>query len=760
MKRKIKRHNIIFSSFILAALILITSCKHNFTGKGNNTLEDDYPKYIILKLNPELAGRQASPMLDQEILDNLEFEVTATNHQTNRSAPSSSDPDFFSQNENSNDPYEYKIKLAPGDWDVTVTGLYNGDEILEGSKLVSVRSNGSYHEEIKMYFIYPADGGYGFVDLEIDVTDVPNIASLEIKRSGNTTLNSIYYVEEGNGKRLIHISPVDEISAGNYNPILSFCTSDGTVLISIPETISVSNNMTTKYWIKSARNPFLSAAEADGSSKFVVTPALISQALNTIFYVNRTGGLSTNSGNDSSSPINNIENAFKRINANNNNDSIQNIQRDYIIFVENGAVASTLKADNPLNLYIYTIGTSKLSLTGALRVETNVNLTIENFTISSAFNCLDNSQVTANNISFSRNVNVGYDPTDETIDSSYRNITSLTITDCTIGGSTYCYANGTDKCTIDATNCTFNNTITNFGTITASGSGIERYNLICNGTSTTSFTALSTARKNIKGYITLNNSSSATFTNMNIGLDASSDKSVTLKDTSTAEFENVEINKNVDAQTGTNITFIGTTHFTGTISSPSSSYVNLASGVVLKLKDVASGLDKLAAIKVADPSPNRIVIESAVTGQTVSQAQVERFELHNNGYYLDYDSTNAKGIVKLSSMQIKEPTFGGCTITITGDKTTNSLGVISIGRDTDTGEKDLVITVSDPDENALTVTSVKQYLGTTEIQSAPGSAATTRTISFKCSVLETYTLEIRYKYKEIEYSALLTVKII
>ena len=768
MTKNSKIKNILISSFILMAIALTLSCKHNTTvNTPENTVQ-----YVILKINPGFTGRQASPMLDQEILDNLEFEVTAKYHGTNRTAPTSSDADFFEPNANSNDPYEYKIKLDSGiDWDVTVTGLYNDEEILKGSTLVSVKSNGSYHVEIQLTFI---SSGTGNVDLEIDVTAVPDIAKLKISNSGNTTLNSTFDVAQEGSKRIIHITtPEGGITAGDFTPVLSFCTSDDITLFSIPETITVSKNMTTKYWIKSARNPFLSAPDSNGGSSFVITPALITQALNTIFYVNNTNGNNTrNSGNDCSSPFKNIEYAFQRINVSNNNDFIQGLQRDYIVFVENGAAATTLKADHPLNLYIYTIGETKLQLSGTLRTEKNVNLTLENFTVNSKFYCDDNSHVSASNVTFLSFVYVGHNPSAEDADPAVSNTASLTLTNnCSIENITYCYAStdGTQKCSINATDCTFYNSVFNYGNFTATRSEITKKTststtaiskLECHGSSTTSFTALSTARKNIKGSVTLNNSSTASFTNMNLGADITTATSVTLNNTSSAVFENVEINKNLDAKAGSGITFAGATHFTGDVTSANSSTLNLASGVVLKIKDVEAGDSKLAAIKAASPSSNLTIIQSAVEGQTLTEAQVNRYELHNPGYYLAFDDTNAKGIAKLSSMQIKEPTFGGCTINIAGDKTTSSTGIISIGRDTSTGEKPLVITVTDPAGNALTVTNVKQYLGRTEIQSSSGSAATERTISFKCSELETYGLEIRFKFNEIEYSTMLTVKII
>ena len=247
---------------------------------------------------------------------------------------------------------------------------------------------------------------------------------------------------------------------------------------------------------------------------------------------------------------------------------------------------------------------------------------------------------------------------------------------------------------------------------------------------------------------------------MNLGADISTAISINLNNTSSAVFENVEITRSLDAKAGSSITFAGSTHFTGDVTSANSSTLNLASDVVLKIKDVEAGDDKFAAIKAASPSANLTIIQSAVEGQALTEEQIKRYELHNPGYYLAYDDTKAEGIAKLSSIQIIEPTFGGCTINIAGDKTTSSTGIISIGRDTSTGEKPLVITVNDPDENELTVTNVIQYLGKTRIQSAEGSEATERTISFKCSELETYGLEIRFIYNEIEYSTMLTVKII
>ena len=170
------------------------------------------------------------------------------------------------------------------------------------------------------------------------------------------------------------------------------------------------------------------------------------------------------------------------------------------------------------------------------------------------------------------------------------------------------------------------------------------------------------------------------------------------------------------------------------------------------------GTSKLAAIKVATPSSNLPVIQ-AIDGQEATKAQIDRFELHNNGYYLDYDETSKKGVVKLSWAQIKEPTVGGCTINITGNISTGDDGICLLGR----GDlpQSIKVTTADRDGNALIITSVKQYLGNTVISSAPDSTLpqTEKTISFERSKKETYGLEIRFKYNEIEYSEMFTVKI-
>ena len=789
MNRKSKIKNILITSLILAVVGLTAGCKHNLTDNNNSSAESSV-KYVVLKLNLGLSGRQASPSLDADVLSNLHFKVTAKNHATKKTATTVNDADFFVHNQGSTNPYEYKIKLDSGiDWDVTVTGYYGdpseGIEILKGEKLVSVQANGSYFEEIELFFI---TSNTGTVDLEIDVTDVPEITNLKISQ-GNTNLNGTYTATtEADGKRIIHITPDNPISAGNYNPILSFCNTDDVTIISIPETITVTKNMTTKYWISPAqnqsnapRNPFLSAPDSNGYSTFVLTHELISQSLNTIFYISSTGKPG-NSGNDYSSPLDKIENVFKRINAINNNDYgqasndsdfEQHFQRNFIIFVTGTAVApgtsaAPLTADHPLNLSIYPIGTASVPVTNYFKIGRNINLTMESLTFNNAFTCDDNSTVQAQNITFGKQIYVGHDPANDTTDEIH-NTVRFSMTDCGVGTAAYCYAStdGLEKCLITATNCTFSNSLTNKGgNVIATDTNIERNYSGSGNSSLILITSDNNPESNyINGSVTLDDSSSAIIRNTKIGegLSQSTNNSISIKSTSSAILANVEITKNIDAQSS--ITFLGNTHFTGSISSTSSYVLSLKQGVVLNIGDMDTGTSKLAAIKVATASssipitPNLPVIQ-AIDGQEATQAQINRFELHNPGYYLGYDAATKKGIAKLSWGQIQEPTFGGCTISF-GEGSNITSGdddILILAR----GDNPQSITVkaSDSAGTPLVIKCVKQYLGKTVISSTPESTTLkAQTISFQRSIKETYGLEITFIYNEIEYSEMFTVKI-
>lgn len=794
MKRKTTNKTILFSTLFLLFMITVLSgtsgCK--FNSRNNDESVENSIVFATLKLNAAVvSGRQASPMVDQEVLNKITFTVTAKDN-NNKDPNTKNDDDYFKELDEENNGYtrDYRIKLNPGVWKITVSGFLDGKEILKGNKTLTIKKNGSYSEEIPLYFITAKEGN---VDLVIDVSAVPDIVKLKITASGDNTLNNStgYMVEQKNGKRIINIKPTGTVKSGTWYPILTFCTANDVPVFSIPEVITVAQNMTTKYWIKSAKNPFLKDADENGRSSFVVTPALISEVLNTVFYVNGNTtksesnpypGNSANSGNDYTCPLDKIENAFNRINVSNNNDYLQNRKQNYIIFIKEKAAASALVADNPLNLSIYTINNGKITLSGNLSTGKNINLSlmgtvieendklVNNITVSNAFICNDGSTVTANNISFSRNVTAGYNPEAEDADLTLKNTASLIMNNCTIANTAYCYAStdGLEKCSITANNCTFKNTVTNYGTFTASSTDFEK-NLVCYRDSSFELTALAADRKSIKGSVTLNDSSSAVFSNVNIGAEvaSSTSNSIVLKNSSSAVFENVEVNKNIDAQSTTdenkivtahsNITFAGTTHFTGNVSSASSYVLNLRDGVVLKLKDVPAGDEKLAAIKVAVPSFNLPVIETADETQEIIAEQIERYELHNPGYYLAYDSESKKGVIKLSAIQVQEPTFGGCTITLNIDPGLSENGVYVLGKND--SPLDITVKVKDKDNNELNITSVKQYLGMTEISAAAGAAGTEKTISFIRDHYEIYSLEIRFIYNRIEYSTMLTVKI-
>ena len=299
------------------------------------------------------------------------------------------------------------------------------------------------------------------------------------------------------------------------------------------------------------------------------------------------------------------------------------------------------------------------------------------------------------------------------------------------------------------------------GIITANSTNFDK-NFIGKNNSKTVLTADEYLHNTIKGLVTFSETSSASFKNIDIDYTGTSSNSITLEGTSSLVIENAVINKNIDTTTGTNITFVGNTHFKDNSTLPKSFVLKQKNNVILKLKNIPAytgtdtGNSKLAAIELENPSYNLVVMEGA-EGQDLTQEIVERFEIHNPGYYLAFDSQSKKGVVKLSSIKIEEPTFGGCSIEINGNISFGQNGIGLLGRaDTD---QEIRVTARDSDGNALNVTSVKQYLGATMISDATETPETEKTIQFKRSELETYGLEIRFMYKQIEYGTMLTVKI-
>ena len=81
-----------------------------------------------------------------------------------------------------------------------------------------------------------------------------------------------------------------------------------------------------------------------------------------------------------------------------------------------------------------------------------------------------------------------------------------------------------------------------------------------------------------------------------------------------------------------------------------------------------------------------------------------------------------------------------------------------VGQSTATNE--ITVTVTDPNNTALVITSVKQYLGNTLITSASTTQGTEtqKIITLQRSENEVYGLEIRFLYNNIEYGEMLTIK--
>ena len=204
LKNKMNKKAKLLSSIILLLILLTAGCKHQITTTPEPANEAF--AYITLHIKMGINGLQASPDIDSDILSTLSFTVTAKD-QNNREPSTKSDSDFFTPLASSSaDSFDYKIKLEPGVWTITITGVYNDNKILQGTKTITVKSNGSYDDDIKIDFINSTNGN---IDLAIDVTAVPSITKLKISNSGNSSLNNStgYPVEVQNGKRIIKIAP-------------------------------------------------------------------------------------------------------------------------------------------------------------------------------------------------------------------------------------------------------------------------------------------------------------------------------------------------------------------------------------------------------------------------------------------------------------------------------------------------------------------------------------------------------------------------
>lgn len=781
--KKIK--TILFSIGIIF-ILFISSCNLF------NTISDNEYATIYISVNSKstFLTRAAIPVLPDEIV--YSFEAVSASYSSSVKNDTDSQPEGYFEN-----PTEFMLKLKPGIWDITATGSNTTNQaILTGSyEQLEVAANGEYHISIPVFFIKDSSKN-GSCNLQIKTTGT-NIASLKITGTQNgtkTNLDGTYNVTtDTNGDKIINISTTSSVMATNHSPVFTFYTNTngtGTIVTVIAgETINVRQNMTTDTWYKTGNTLYLKYKDENntdgksGAADFILTQKIIDLLENSDIYVSANGS----DDNDGSVwlPYKTLGAAINRVNELNNvnfdaKHSDSSIARKaFNIYCDGTITQSTniiLNPDHDLNLTIKpksnnsasinlgsnkinytatksnTISIENIELNGEIHLggETSVeNYILELESVTGAVNLTNESynKVNANNTSFAT-ITLGQNSDDSSIVNPTEKA-ELTLTGCTVE-TLNCYGTAssgsqTNKCTITATNTIFNAACTCSGNFTATNCNLNS-SLTLSKDSTFTFTGNSTTKNDIKALITISGNSTATIENAKIGTGITSgNDSIFLSDlaanSSSLTLKNSEITKNLNAsanQISGNIIFKGNTHFTGDVTSFTGYKLQLGNNAHFYVDNITATTNedssKYAAIELVNPVPNQAVVVPW-SGTTFSQAQFNRFELHNPGYYLYYDSVDKQGKVKLSSVRIIEPELDGCILEIEGITENNGTYTLSDPNHT------ITVTAKDKENNNLQIEKIRQIIGGHEVESSNENI-----ITFDCSVAGTYILSIRFIY--------------
>ena len=292
MKKK-KNNNEIIILGLFIIISVFTSCSFGASKRGLPLIKSQAAFITVFVQEPfnsltAIQNRSVVPSLPEN--NTIEYEITATCGEKT-----------IHQNQPVSGNNIFRLEIEPGLWEVQVTGNKSeahssqssqssqwqlNEEILFGQDTVFVDEYGNYDVTIPVYFI---EAGSGNVQLEIDVTET-FIDKLKLCGT-NTNLDKEYY-RESDG--IIHINEAS-IPAGTYSAVLSFYQNLGdetspnyALVISLQEKLNVRKNLISNSWKKSGDTIYLleeQNTEGDTKTKFVLTNQIITELVNSSFFV-------------------------------------------------------------------------------------------------------------------------------------------------------------------------------------------------------------------------------------------------------------------------------------------------------------------------------------------------------------------------------------------------------------------------------------------------------------------------------------------
>ena len=190
---------------------------------------------------------------------------------------------------------QFEIKLTQGEWTLSAEIKKYGTTILSGkSDKISITAEKPIDDEIFIIVKPDSSTGSGTVNLPVNIEETGEIKSAEVSWQDSSGTTRTQTLDFSSNPSAVFTMGGTDISSGAYTAVFQFFSSEADgkrLLYQCTETVNVFAGLCTDCWKKdgtSSSSPYL--LEIDGKTEFKLTKQTVDAFVQSVLYVQGTGG--------------------------------------------------------------------------------------------------------------------------------------------------------------------------------------------------------------------------------------------------------------------------------------------------------------------------------------------------------------------------------------------------------------------------------------------------------------------------------------